>query len=282
MSRITSRRAFAISLRLVGGVLLAGATVIAVACQGGMNSPVAPDASGAAPAESWAPASPATAPLSVAARGQVESQICHRMKGGNSFIPIWVAEPAVGAHLAHGDGRIGDRVPGQDGMKFSTTCTSVPSGVVTLTFASLTDNGAPFTGYSQDGFSVSPVSGNWVALSTYGHPLPSIIFNRLAAQPTITAEVRIVREGGAAFRFNVVDLYSSTTTIPYVFVGSLGALQVFSVAGEQGNTFGDFVPVPNPNSADTIDALLIRLSNPTSDCCDNPVGLDNIVVSYDP
>jgi hypothetical protein len=40
-----------------------------------------------------------------------------------------------------------------------------------------------------------------------------------------------------------------------------------------------FATVQNPHSADLIDTLLIMLTNAAPDCCDNPMGLDNIVVA---
>ena len=104
-----------------------------------------------------------------------------------------------------------------------------------------------------------------MALTTYGNPLPSIIFNRSAAQPTITAAVTITASG-SEFRFQSVDLYSSITTIPYVFTGRLKSNLVFSVSAEEGNTFGSFVTVANPNATDTIDNLVITLSNPETPC----------------
>jgi hypothetical protein len=35
----------------------------------------------------------------------------------------------------------------------------------------------------------------------------------------------------------------------------------------------------NSSSTQTIDTLRITLSNPATDCCSNPVGLDNIVAN---
>ena len=48
--------------------------------------------------------------------------ICHRTSGDNSFILLSVAPIAVTAHKAHGDGRIGDPVPSQPGMRFGADC----------------------------------------------------------------------------------------------------------------------------------------------------------------
>src|SRR5262245_25373214 len=263
-------------LRLVVAVMLAGATVLAVSCARDVSNPVAP---ATVPAGAERPSSNGDAP--VGAGSQQQANVCHRADGSNQFVPITVAEATIDTLIAHGDARPGDPVPGQPGMILSPNCTVVSTSSVTITFDSLASHGPKFKEYSQAGYTVSPTSGNWDVLTTYGNPLPSIIFNRLAAEPTITADVTVTA-GGATFRFSSVDLYSSITTIPHVFIGRLKSTQVFSVAGEEGNTFGSFVTVSNPNALDTIDTLVIRLSNPATPCCPNPVGLDNIVVSYQP
>jgi len=51
-----------------------------------------------------------------------KTDICHRTGGATQFILISVATPAVEAHLAHGDGRLGEAVPGQPGMRFGPNC----------------------------------------------------------------------------------------------------------------------------------------------------------------
>ena len=60
-------------------------------------------------------------PISVVAKGN-KVDICHRNENGE-FHLINVAESAVPAHLAHGDGKPGDLVPGMEGFKFGEDCT---------------------------------------------------------------------------------------------------------------------------------------------------------------
>ena len=83
--------------------------------------------------------------------------------------------------------------------------------------------------------------------------------------------------GGAPFRFQSVDLYSSVTTIPYVITGILNSTTVFVAQATLGNTFGAFVTVQNPQSTTVVDSLVIRLSNSVAG---NPMGLDNIKLSF--
>jgi hypothetical protein len=48
-------------------------------------------------------------------------QLCHKT-GASFYVPIEVSVSAVPAHLAHGDGKIGEAVPGQTGKVFGTGC----------------------------------------------------------------------------------------------------------------------------------------------------------------
>ena len=156
------------------------------------------------------------------------------------------------------------------------SASGVTASATTIGFNDLLTS-APFITYTESGFTVSPTSGSWEAFTGYGNPPPFILFNRAADEPTITAQIEITA-GGAPFTFSSVDLYSSITTIPYEFTGLLNLNPVFTIAGTVPNTFGGFETV-NVNSIQLIDTLLITLSNPATECCLNPVGLDNIVLN---
>lgn len=154
-----------------------------------------------------------------------------------------------------------------------------PPTSVTITFDGLANrpDGSPFHRYSESGFNVAAAPGPWVVWTEYGHPPPAIVFERQAAEPTETGEV-VIGAGGAPFTVTTVDLYSSITPLPYTMTGFLDACPVFTVSDVVPNTFGRFVTVLNPHSTDTIDTLVILLSNPETPCCRNPVGLDNVAV----
>ena len=51
----------------------------------------------------------------------VKVELCHRT-GAGFYVLISVGAPAEPAHLAHGDGKVGEPVPGQPGSVFSPTC----------------------------------------------------------------------------------------------------------------------------------------------------------------
>lgn len=152
-----------------------------------------------------------------------------------------------------------------------------PSTTYTLGFSSLRENRTPFTSHVESGFSVSVVSANWISITTYGNPQPFVEFFGPAGTTT-TGELRITANGDA-FWLNAIDFYSSTTKIPYVIEGYLNNELAFSVVDVIGNTFGAFARRPNPKVDTPVQEIRVRLSNPSAPCCENPMGVDNVVVS---
>ena len=139
--------------RFVGVLLLAGTMLAAaVACERHPNSPSMAGSPGGSASGEVRPAAAGEASVAVGAMRQTKMSICHRTEGTNKFILISVAESAVEAHLAQGDGRVGDPVPGQPGMKFGADCALVPMVPVTITFSGLSGNGSPFTADRESGF----------------------------------------------------------------------------------------------------------------------------------
>lgn len=149
----------------------------------------------------------------------------------------------------------------------------------TIAFGGLSGNGSQFIEYDERGFKVSSGIGSWVVMESYGNPAPAIMFKREADEPEFQGEVEIT-SNGSLFSFNSVDLYSSITPIPYTIKGFRDSELVFTLSDTVPNTFGKFAKVTNPDATAAIDTLTIRLSNPATPCCSNPVGLDNIVVSH--
>lgn len=141
-------------------------------------------------------------------------------------------------------------------------------------FDSLGPHAAAFTSFTACGFTVNVTTTNWTVSTNYGRPAPFIQF--LAPGGTTAAGELLVTASGGTFRFLSVDLYSSTTPIPYVITGITNSATVFTIQNTQPNTFGNFATIVNPDASRHIDALVIRLSNSASACCSNPMGLDNI------
>lgn len=148
-------------------------------------------------------------------------------------------------------------------------------GPCVIGFDDLRDNGLPFTTHAACGLVITAKIASWQASTTFGRPAPFIRFV-VPGGTTAVGEVTVTAFGSFAFRS--VDIYSSTTKIPYEMSGLANGTQTFIVQGIQGNTFGAFASIVNPRSDAPIDTLQIRLTNPAAPCCTNPVGLDNIRV----
>ena len=138
-------------------------------------------------------------------------------------------------------------------------------------------NRSAVTSYSEDDFTMTTTAESWEALTTFGNPAPFIQFTRLASQGALVGEVTVTLDGDP-FTFEAVDVYSSITPIPHEIVGLRAGVPIFAITGTVPNTFGEFETVANPQPTAVIDTLLIRLTNPATACCSNPVGLDNIVL----
>jgi hypothetical protein len=237
-----------------GAVLLAGATLAGMSCEQRQGVPAAPSAPGL--------------PTSSDQIG-----LCHRQESG-AFVLVTAPEADVPTHLAHGDGWVGDAVPGLPSLKFGPGCAILPLESEAITFAGLTVNGSAVSVHQEAGFTVSRITGQWEAMANYGKPAPAIIFKRLAPESPVTAEMSITSVP-ALFGFASVELYSSMTPIPYTLTGLRKSATVFELSGTIPNTFGAFARVTNPNPDLRIDTLLIRLSNPGPG---NPVGFDTVVL----
>jgi hypothetical protein len=129
--------------------------------------------------------------------------------------------------------------------------------------------------YTESGFTVSPTSVGWGSSTGYGNPAPFIEFISSAAG-AVAGTIQVT-EGGAAFGFESVDLYSSVTPIPYTFVGLRNCSTVFMETNIVPNTYGNFQTVLGQHPTSLIDTLTITLTNPAIPG-GNPMGLDNIVL----
>jgi hypothetical protein len=150
------------------------------------------------------------------------------------------------------------------------------SGPCLVGFDELLVHGAAFTTHTACGLNIAVTAASWQVSTSYGHPAPFVQFLSPAGTTT-TGEITATAVG-ATFAFTSVDIYSSTTKIPYEISGLAGGAVVFTIQGVQGNTFGNFATVAAAGATRQIQKLRIRLTNPAAPCCSNPVGLDNIRV----
>ncbi|MEN3339640.1 MAG: hypothetical protein V7647_3316 [Acidobacteriota bacterium] len=149
-------------------------------------------------------------------------------------------------------------------------------GACRVGFDELTVNHAAFTSHTGCGLSITATAASWLVSTTYGHPAPFIEFGSAAGSTTV-GEVT-VSGGGRTFAFTSLDIYSSTTKIPYEIKGTANGAVLFTIAKVQGNTYGNFATVVNPQPSVLVDTLRIRLTNAAAPCCSNPMGLDELRV----
>jgi hypothetical protein len=137
----------------------------------------------------------------------------------------------------------------------------------------------PVAASSACGFTVRATTSNWVMWTLYGNPAPSIVFMSPRGT-TIVGEVAVTA-GGTPFKFVSVDVYSSTTAIPYVVTGIRNGATVYRIQQTQGQNFGAFATQSSgAQSTVYVDSLVIQLTNTSAPCCDNPMGIDNIRLSF--
>jgi hypothetical protein len=143
-----------------------------------------------------------------------------------------------------------------------------------VTFGGLTEHEAAVDSYSEAGLTVKTSGASWIASTTYGNPRPFIAFWAQGGE-TAVGQADVTAAGGT-FLFRSVDLYASTTPIPYKIDGLRDGVHVFSLTGTVPNTLGTFRTVENPRGDVAVDTLRIALTNAAAPCCRNPVGLDNL------
>jgi hypothetical protein len=151
-------------------------------------------------------------------------------------------------------------------------------GPCVIGFDDLTIDRASFASHTACGLSVVATAATWQGSTMYGHPAPFVQFLSAAGSTTI-GEIGVTATGGT-FAFTSMDIYSSTTKIPYEITGSAKGGVLFTIAKVQGNTYGDFATIVNPQALAAIDTLTIRLTNAAAPCCSNPMGLDSIRVVH--
>jgi hypothetical protein len=150
---------------------------------------------------------------------------------------------------------------------------AVSASGTTITFSGLAGaNGAPFTLYTESGFTVSPTLGTWFQGKLFGNPAPSIFSGPLFGSPAIDAIG--VTEGGQRFTFSSLDLAANNGNVDFTFTGTLLGAGVFNVTVTELANTGVFATELSGVSADVIDNLVV-----TTNIHGTSTNIDNIVVS---
>jgi Carboxypeptidase regulatory-like domain/Bacterial Ig-like domain (group 2) len=125
------------------------------------------------------------------------------------------------------------------------------------------------------GFTVAASTPNWSVSATTGRPAPSVQFTSARGSTTVG---ELVVTSDAPFRFQSVDVSSSTTPVQYVITGIAKGTTAFTLQNTVSSP-ADFVGIANAASAPAVDALVIRLSTPPLSCCDTTIAVDNIALA---
>jgi len=161
------------------------------------------------------------------------------------------------------------------GFAQSVVDQTTPAKAVVLGFDGL-NNGANFKIYKADGFSVRRVKRGWVVDGTYGNPAPMIDFD-VPANSEVGKAVTVT-ESSREFSLDSIDITSSISAVNWEFVGKLKGQTLYTDKGQVPNPMGGFTTVDNPDAATLVDSVEITLTGLKTACCDNHIGLDNIVV----
>ncbi len=107
-------------------------------------------------------------------KGQNKVDVCH-VTGNGSYILITIAEPALPAHLNHGDGQPGDPVSGMEGFVFDESCEpviAVPTDGL-VAYYPFNGNANDESGNGNDG----TVSGASLTNDRFGNPNSAYSFD---------------------------------------------------------------------------------------------------------
>jgi hypothetical protein len=157
---------------------------------------------------------------------------------------------------------------------FAVPAAVTPATASVIDFTGLQGtNGSAFTSFSEAGFVVAPLTGQFLVGTNFGAPVPDLYAGRSATQPTDSLSV--VRSGGGDFSFASLDIASSVGTTSYSIFGSLGGATVYTLSGSALK--GGFSTIASCN-AGLIDQLTVTGTTVTA----TSFNIDNIVVSAVP
>jgi hypothetical protein len=172
--------------------------------------------------------------------------LCHRNDEG-SYHKITVAEPAVQAHLNHGDGFIGDPVPGNPGYSFGAECEAVPDPEDVLPNVVIVDQPSEAAGsYGASGASFGPEpsgqSGSFAVVND-GSAVPTLGCNPLIGFPA--GAIAIADRGACTFVTKALNAQAA---------GAIALIVVNSV-------LGDPITMGGAEPAVVIPSVMVRLAD---------------------
>ncbi len=146
------------------------------------------------------------------------------------------------------------------------------ASATTITSSGLADpNGAPFTTYTESGFTVTSTLGTWFQGQSFGNPIPSIFSGPIFGSPATDSVT--VTEGGQRFTFSALDLAANNGNVNFTFTGTLLGAPVFNVTGTE-LTNNAFLTELSGVAATVIDQLVV-----TTNILGTSTNIDNIVVA---
>jgi hypothetical protein len=156
---------------------------------------------------------------------------------------------------------------------------STAASATTITFSGLAGaNGTPVATYTEGGFNLTTIVGQFFQGQLFGNPVPSIFAGPLFGGPTTDA-IAVAQTAGVPFTFSALDLATANANTAYTFTGLLHGAPVFSVNDTVSSPAGVFNTVLSGVSADVIDTLVIAANIGAGGTSTN---IDNIVVNAVP
>jgi hypothetical protein len=147
---------------------------------------------------------------------------------------------------------------------------SAPASGTTITFSGLSGaNEAPFTTYTESGFTVTPLTGTWFQGQIFGNPVPSIFSGPLFGSPA-TDSIEIT--DGSSFTFNQFDMAANNGNVTYTLTGMKGGLTQYTLTSTELANTAVFQTILNADSGIAIDALIISVT-----IAGTSTNLDNLV-----
>jgi hypothetical protein len=151
-------------------------------------------------------------------------------------------------------------------LPIALTCTALSAAVID--FNTLTgNNGDRFLGYSENGFTVSVISGPWSVATLFGNPIPDVF--------CFLCSVGTLEITGGQFSFESVDFGNpGVAPFSYTITGYLNGSQVLLQSGVNPAAQKAFATIVSAETSRPLDRLDISINTASSDG-----NVDNIILN---